>query len=257
MLRKLIAFLAAIPLGWCIREITKTAISDWVTRHLEDALGIEEAQVIAFGLTYAIPITIAAIIIGIVYWLGFRRGARQTTPTRGDLAHSRPLDNSGLARKRPAPVVSVTTPKTKQETSKSPIANLEKLFATNDGDGLLWLKYLPDVPDRRPFHTMLALLFGYKELYGRDQISKNVMNESLRRSRLKKPMGPEWLLSIASGPLDFYDSDEIYSAGRDSYKYDNHRYIEKGSLSSGGAFKLTDAGYDHARSIVEDLIERA
>jgi len=103
---------------------------------------------------------------------------------------------------------------------------------------------------------MLALLFGYREILAHNEIRKCVMRDSLQKSRLKKPLGSEFLTSIASGPLDFYDPDEIYSAGRDSYKYDNDKYIEKSALSKGGTFKLTDAGYDRASAIVKDLIDR-
>jgi hypothetical protein len=80
MLRKLFAFLAAIPLAWCLREITKTAIFDWVTKRLESAIGLEEAQMIAFISTYAIPLAASAVIIVSVYLVAARKSAPSPKP---------------------------------------------------------------------------------------------------------------------------------------------------------------------------------
>jgi hypothetical protein len=171
--------------------------------------------------------------LGLIYWDSRRSAVRAPTPRLFD--------------------VEAATINAPQSLSAG---SLGKLFAVEGNKKFLYLKYLPDNPEKRPFDTMLAVLFGYKEILGRSEISKSTMRNSLQKSNLKKPLGSEFLSSIASGPLDFYDPDEIYSAGRDSYKYDNDRYVEKGALSKGGAFKLTDAGYDRARAIVEDLINR-
>jgi hypothetical protein len=69
MPRKLWALilLASIPISWTIREVAKAAIFDWVAKRLEHSLGLEEAEMIAYISTYAIPLSIMATTIVIVY----------------------------------------------------------------------------------------------------------------------------------------------------------------------------------------------
>src|SRR5437868_8864382 len=81
-IRTVFALAALIPLSWGIREITKSAIFDWIVQRLEGSLGLEEAEVIAFISIYAIPLAMSAITITFVLWLGVRWG-RQATTTVG------------------------------------------------------------------------------------------------------------------------------------------------------------------------------
>jgi hypothetical protein len=54
--------------------------------------------------------------------------------------------------------------------------DLETVFSVDVAKRRLFLKYLPDNPERKPSDTMLALLFGYKEIHGMDAVRKSVMN---------------------------------------------------------------------------------
>jgi hypothetical protein len=225
-----------------IAEFIRAALYEWLLHMLTpDAESLWPLLSIEYALQYRVPIGLVAIGLWFFFWTG-KKSAR-LGPAIAPTTNTNTKISKNPARLDPS-------------ESKGGSAKLGKLFASDDNNNLIWLKFRPDDPDKRAFHCMLALLFGYKEILRRDEVRKSVMNESLMKSGLKKPIGSEYLSPIASGPLDFYDSDEIYYSGKDSYKYDNNQYIEKGSLSRGGAFKLTAAGYERARSIVEDLIER-
>ena len=223
----------------------------WLIDHAADRWAIMGA--LLFAVVYP------CLVWGVPYLSRKWRQSQQTEPILADIHRSTSVHYNRLGNaKRPARCGghAQQPPLNDGKKALSHIAELELLFEIDKKTNLLWLKYLPDNPEKRAFDTMLALLFGYKEILARDEVRKSVMRDSLQKSRLKKPLGSEFLLSIASGPLDFYDPDEIYSDGQEGYKYDNDQYIEKGALSKGGAFKLTDAGYERARAIVQDLIDR-
>jgi hypothetical protein len=160
---------------------------------------------------------------------------------------SQPLDQSDLAKVKN---------KNKSTIPQSETIYLHRLFHIDFNKRQLYLKYLPDQPGKKALHTMIIVLFGYREIFAMDNISKPLINLSLLKSKLRKPSGLEWL-SAEINPIDFYESDEIYFDGADKPGYETSQLIEKTSLSSGGTFKLTGRGYEQAQRIVADLIDRA
>jgi hypothetical protein len=160
----------------------------------------------------------------------------------------------------PAPPVSVTKPvlpAAASTTGALPAVDksLTPLFAIGPEKKFLWLKFLPDDPSSKEQYTFLALLFGYKELLGINNVNRRVLDDALRASRLtrKGKASPLLLAYHSMITAEYVSSDQIYF--EDYFLSTN--YVTKAGLSRRGEFTLTEKGYNMARYIVYELIKRA
>jgi hypothetical protein len=132
---------------------------------------------------------------------------------------------------------------------------LDILFGADDSASfpLVWLKFLPDTPNREEYpnrngDAFLLILLGYRFLREWEQVPTDHARGSLAFSHchFAQPDLREW---VTPGPQ--LEPDPV--AG----PYIRRGYIEKAGLASGGKFRLTSEGMREAMRLFQDVIKRA
>jgi hypothetical protein len=196
---------------------------------------------LAFAVFCLPPIGLAAIIHVRDRW----RALKVKKIELGPKSAAPPATSSPTPQTAPKPVA----PKQLQFDER-----LKTLFAINQEKRFLWLKYLPDAPQSKASDTIMALLFGYKEIFGVTEVRKTVLNWSVAESKYgeSKPINDLMSIAVLFGKLQNKDADELF--------YNSPELVgnvKKHGLARGGVYSLTENGYGNAHAIVMDLIQRA
>jgi hypothetical protein len=114
--------------------------------------------------------------------------------------------------------------------------------------GVLRLRFKPD--SRWPeADALLLLLYGYKSIYGQDEIRANILEEGLARSGFRYAERIPFV-----GTIIGYSRLNVDDVTREM----DERWISKKlALSAGGFYKLFPLGYNKAERMFRDLVARA
>jgi hypothetical protein len=144
---------------------------------------------------------------------------------------------------------------TKQVNLEKPL-DLSVLFATDEENSLLWLRFLPDTREDKIRDVFLLIIYGYKAIKGITDVPVTHISAALYKSGCRKlPDEPQTIFQMVQAiPLAFAPSLEVDEIARPCIGYYTS---EKVALSRGGAYSLTVQGENHAIQLAKSFIERA
>jgi hypothetical protein len=132
---------------------------------------------------------------------------------------------------------------------------LDVLFRTNNQE--LTLKFPPDTYDRDE-DALLLLLYGYRQIYGREKVEARRLEHGLQSSGIRKRLPPQTATAMMSEMIlghardDRIDIDVLAKSGTLE-----GRISEKFALAAGGFYAITDKGLAEIEKVFDDLVRRA
>lgn len=121
----------------------------------------------------------------------------------------------------------------------------------------LKLRFLPDTTDREE-DALLLLLYGYRQIYGREKVEARKLERGLYlsncRRQLPRQTAAQQAIEALSGHIreDRIDIDELAKSFALSGKIS-----EKFDLATGGFYTITDRGVAVIEKLFLDLVRRA